>query len=58
MYEKEEIILSKEALEEALGSYEAIEDLECKQEIIERINEKIEICINEFKRKIGKTPNK
>ncbi|MDJ0582807.1 helix-turn-helix transcriptional regulator [Crocosphaera sp.] len=43
LYDKEEIKLSKKALEKALEIYEGIKDLDNKEEIIDRINEKIEI---------------
>ncbi len=51
LYEKEQIELSREALEEALEIYEGIKDLDNKEEIIERINQNLEIV----KRKLPKT---
>ncbi|MEA5534563.1 helix-turn-helix domain-containing protein [Crocosphaera sp. XPORK-15E] len=43
LYEKDQLTLSREALEKALNINLSIEGLENKQEILDRINEKIEI---------------
>lgn len=44
LYENNKPTLSKDALEKALGIYSGIKGLENKEEFINRINEKIEIC--------------